>query len=185
MNTPNFEWGHSREYSKQYLDAQKLKTAPFYRITIYSKDRLSGDVRNGVYAINMPDSIQDVGKYHFALEEFVMAAEPTNGGTNGINRTYIIETSLPMMNTYSTSTQSTTKVLAQLCKSTPSSNALAYYYKPVFANAYGIPVTDVNFMRNKQISIAFKKVDDTAHDTVSIPDTANWSMTLVVYPFSP
>lgn len=153
-----------------------------FRVTIYSKDRIAGDVRDGTYQIDLPDFIQDINKYHIGVEECIMASEPVTAGTNGIARTYVVETSINVPDSHSTSTKTNTRVLFQMCKSTPSSNSIAYYYKPITTSTYSIPLVDVNLLRNKQMRINFKKCDDTSHDSTSMPDTSTWSMTLVVYP---
>jgi hypothetical protein len=173
-----------REYSNQFIDRQKLNADKIYRITIYSKDRISGDVRDGVYAIDIPEVIHDMNKYHFAVEEFLFASEPVSGGTNGVNRTYIVETSLTIPNSYSTSSKTNTRVLLQTNKSS-SSNFPGFYFKPVTSISVGIPLTDMNFMRNNQLRFTIKKCDDTPHDSTSFPDNSIWSMTMVLYAFSP
>lgn len=154
-----------------------------FRITIYSKDRIAGNVRDGVYQVDLPDFIQDINMYHLGVEECVMSTEPSSAGSNGINRTYIVETSIVVPDSYSTSTRTNTRVLFKMCKSTPSLFALAYYYKPITNTTYSIPIVDINMLRNKEMRITMKKCDDSSHDTISMPDASTWSMTLVVYPF--
>jgi hypothetical protein len=154
-----------------------------FHITIYSKDRTSGDVRDGTYQIDLPDHITEANKYHIAVEECILASEPVSPGTNGVARTYIMETSMSVPDSHSTSTKTNTRVLCQMCKATSSANSIGYYYKPITTSTYGIPLIDTSMLRNKQMRITFKKIDDTAHDATSMPDNSIWSMTLVIYPF--
>lgn len=154
-----------------------------YRVTIYSKDRTSGDVRDGFYQIDLPDFIQDVNKYHIGVEECIMASEPVSAGTMGMNRTYVVETSINVPDSHSTSTKTNTRVLFQMCKATSTTNSIGSYYKYFTNTTYGIPLIDLSLLRNRQMRITFKKIDDTAHDATSMPDASAWSMTLIVYPF--
>jgi hypothetical protein len=171
-----------REYNNQYIDKQRLKADKIYRITLYSKDRISGTVQNGVYVLDVPEVIQDVNKYHLAVEDFIMASEPTAPGTNGINRTYIVETSITMPNTYSTSTKTNSRVLLQTAKDAVA-NSIVSYQHTINSNSVGIPLTDLTFMRQNQIRLTFKKADDTMHDATSMPDTSAFSMTFVIFPY--
>lgn len=185
MNTPNFEWGHSRDYSKQYLDAQKLKDKKIYRINIYSKDAISGNLRDGLYQLDLPDMIQDVEKYHMCVEECVLYTGSTDSGTGGNSRTFIFEASSAIPDSYSTSTKTNSRVLFAMIRSS-SNNAPGSYYKPIDASTIGIPVTDLSFFRNKQMRITIKRANDEQHDDLTLPvANSGWYMTLVVYPFSP
>lgn len=156
-----------------------------FRVTIYSKDVLAGGtVRDGFYQIDLPDFIQDVNKYHIGVEECVLASEPSVPGNNGINRTYVVETSINVPDSHSTSTKTNTRVLFQMAKTNPTANSIGHYIKPITACTYGIPVIDLNMLRNKQMRIIFKKNDDSVHDATSMPDNSTWSLTLLVYPFT-
>lgn len=154
-----------------------------FRITIYSKDLISGNVRDGIYQIDLPDFIQDTNMYHMGVEECVLASEPTVAGNNGINRTYVVETSMNVPDSHSTSTKTNTRVLFQMAKTNPAANSIGHYIKPITTNTYGIPVIDISMLRNKQVRIIWKKQDDTAHDATTMPDNSTWSLTLLVYPF--
>lgn len=183
MNTPNFEWGHSRDYSKQYLDAQKLKDKKIYRINIYSKDVVSGNLRDGLYQLDLPDMIQDVEKYHIAVEEAVFFTQ--SAATGADNRTFVFDTSIVQPDSYSTSSRTNSRVLFSLVRSNTTGVPVAYY-KAISSNTIGIPVTDLTFFRNKQIQIRVRNAADVAHDDTTLPvANSGWYMTLVVYPFSP
>lgn len=167
-----------------------LQRDKVFRLTVYSKDRISGDVRDGVYQIDLPDFIPDINKYHMAVEECVLASEPSAVGLSNATasgnfnlRTYIVETSIAVPDSFSTSVRTNTRVLFQMCKPTPAANAIAYYYKPITTTTNGIPVIDVNMLRNKHMRITFKRCDDTNHDVDTMPNTSSWSLTLVIYPF--
>jgi hypothetical protein len=161
----------------------QLQREKIFRVTIYSKDRVSGNVRDGIYAIDIPDFIQDINKYHIAVEEAVLASEPTVGGNNGINRTYLVETSVTIPDSYSTSSKSNTRVMFQMCKTTTITNSIGYYIKPITSSTIGIPLADVSMLRSKQMRILFKLCDDEAHTVATMPDNSAWSMTLLIYPF--
>lgn len=153
-----------------------------FRITIYSKDRIAGDVRDGVYAIDLPDFIQDINKYHIGVEECILASEPTSAGAQGISRTYVVETGIVAPDSHSTSSKSNTRVLFCMCKPTSASNSIGYYYKPITTSTYSIPLVDLSSFRTKQMRINFRRIDDNPHDGISMPDASTWVMTLVVYP---
>lgn len=170
-----------REYSNQYIDKQRLNADKIYRITLYSKDRISGTVQDGVYSLDIPDIINDVNKYHLAVEDFIMASEPSTAGTNGINRTYVVETSITMPNTYSTSSKTNSRVLFQTAKQ-PTVNSIVVYQHTINSNSVGVPLTDLTFMRQNQIRLTFKKTDDTMHDATSMPNDSAFSMSFVIYP---
>lgn len=186
MNITGFnERFQGREYSKLYDDATKLKADKVFRITIYSKDAISGNLRDGVYQLDLPDCIPDVGKYHMAVEEAILYTGSASSGTGGDSRTFVFETSTVIPDSYSTSTKMNTRVLFQMIRSS-SSNAPGSYYKPITTNTVGIPMNDLSIFRNKQMRITIKTSGDTAHDDTSLPvATSGFSMTLVFYPFLP
>jgi hypothetical protein len=163
---------------KNPLSRQKV-----YRVTIYSKDAISGNARDGVYQIDIPDFIQDINTYHVAVEEALLYTGSADSGTGGNSRTYVFESSLVAPDSHSTSTKSNTRVLFQMIRSS-SSNAPGSYTKPITSNTFGIPLVDVNFLRNKQLRINIKRSNDTDHDDVTLPlASTGWSLTLIIYPF--
>jgi hypothetical protein len=155
-----------------------LNREKVYRIVIYSKDRISGTSRDGVYAVDLPDFIQDINRYHVAVEDFLIQCElsPTN-----IGRTLLVEASMTQPDTYSTSSRSASRVLFTISRNT-TAQASTSYYKTVTSKTYGIPLADVSFLRSKQLNLTLKQVDDTVHTDLTLGVT-NWVMTLVVYPF--
>jgi hypothetical protein len=183
MNILGFnERMQGRDYSNQHIDKQRLNADKVYRVNIYSKDRVSGSVRDGVFQIDLPETIQDIGKYHVAVEEFLLAGDPTTGNT--LNRTYVVETSMTNPNSYSTSSKTSSRVLFTFVGSS-SSGFPRYYSKLITSRTVGVPITDLSTFRNSQMQITFKRVDDTLHTTDSMPDSATWQLSLVIYPFSP
>jgi hypothetical protein len=85
---------------------------------------------------------------------------------------------------YSTSTKTNSAVLFQMRKDTNSADIPCYYSKPITTHTYGIPLNDINFLRNKELRISIKNTLDEAHSETTLPAaTSGWSMTLVVYPF--
>jgi hypothetical protein len=183
MNILGFnERMQGRDYSNQHIDKQRLNADKVYRVNIFSKDRISGTVRDGVFHIDLPETIHDVNKYHIAVEEFVLAVDPATGNT--LNRTYVVESSMTNPNSYSTSSRTSSRVLFT-CVGSSSSGFPRYYSKLITSRTVGVPVTDLSAFRNSQIQITFKRADDTLHTTDSMPDSAIWQLSLVIYPFSP
>lgn len=186
MNITGFnERFQGRDYSKQYDDATKLKADKVFRITIYSKDAISGNLRDGIYQLDLPDCIPDVGKYHMAVEEAILYTGSASSGSGGDARTYVFETSTVIPDSYSTSTKMNTRVLFSMFR-TSSANSPNAYYKSITTNTVGIPMNDLSIFRNKQMRIAIKTSADVAHDDTTLPvATSGFSLTLVFYPFSP
>jgi hypothetical protein len=183
MNIQGFnERMQGRDYSKQYIDKQPLNADKVYRVNIFSKDRIAGTVRDGIFQIDLPETIPDVNKYHIAVEEFILAVDPGTG--NILNRTYVVETSMTNPNTYSTSSKTSSRVLFT-CVGSSSTGFPRYYSKLITSRTVGVPVTDLSAFRNSQMQITFKRADDALHTTDSFPDTGVWQMSLVIYPFSP
>lgn len=149
-----------------------------YRIVIFSKDVVSGSAKDGVYNIDLPDFIQDINKYHLAVEDFTIH---TQTSTAGVTRSLIVEGSMTQPDTYSTSSKTASRILCTLSRSATADVAVSYY-KPVTSKTYGIPLTDLSFLRSKQLRITLKSVDDVLHTDATL-GTTNWVMTLVVYPF--
>jgi hypothetical protein len=161
-----------------------LTSDKVYRVTIYSKDVISGNIRDGVYQIDLPDMIPDIGKYHIAVEEALIYTASVDGGTGGNSRTYVFETSTTVPNSYSTSSKTGSRVLFMAYR-TSSSNAPNAYYKPITSRTIGIPVSDLSLLRNKQMRISIKTALDELQSEANFPlATSGWCMTLVVYPFN-
>lgn len=186
MNITGFnERFQGRDYANQYLTPQKLKDKKVFRLTIYSKDVISGNLRDGLYQLDLPDMIQDVEAYHIAVEDAVLFTGSTSAGTGGDARTFVFETSTVIPDSYSTSAKSNTRVLFQMVKSA-TTNEPTIYRKQITSNNIGIPVTDLSFFRNKQMRIAIKTALDNAHDDTTLPTASSgFCISLVVYPFLP
>jgi hypothetical protein len=155
-----------------------LQREKVYRIVIYSKDVSNGDSRDGVYQIDLPDFIQDINKYHMAVEDFTIHNATS---TAGVTRTLIVEGSMTQPDTYSTSSKTSSRILFTMSRSAAADVAVSYY-KPITSKTYGVPLSDLSFLRNKQLRITLKSVDDAVHTNTTL-GTTNWVMTLVVYPF--
>ena len=153
-----------------------------YRFTIYSKDATSGNMRDGSYQLDIPDFIQDINKYHIAVDECTLYTSSVISG--GLSRTYVFETSTNITDSYSTSTKTNSRVLCQMTK-TNSADVPANYLKPVTTRTVGIPLVDVNFLRNKEFRVTLKTAADVAHSETTLPAaTSGWVMSLLVYPFN-
>jgi hypothetical protein len=168
-----------REYDVPVVNHQKLNRDKIYRITIYSKDVITGNLRDGIYQLDLPDFIQDVHKYHLAVEEAILFTGSTTSNT------FVFESSVVAPDTYSTSTRTNTRVLFQMVRPV-TANAPGSYYRTITSNTIGIPLSDLSMLRNNQLRITIKTAQDTSHDETSLPlASSGWSMTLVVFPFSP
>lgn len=155
-----------------------LQREKVYRIVIYSKDVISGNNKDGVYQIDLPDYIQDINKYHLAVEDFTIH---TQTSTAGVTRTLLVEASVAQPDTHSTSSKTNSRVLFTMSRSATADVAVSYY-KPITSKTYGIPLTDLSFLRNKQLRVTLRSADDTPQTDATLGNT-NWVMTLVVYPF--
>jgi hypothetical protein len=155
-----------------------LQRQKVYRIVIYSKDVISGNNKDGVYQIDLPDYIQDINKYHLAVEDFTIHTQTT---TAGVTRTLLVEASVTQPDTYSTSSRTSSRVLLTMSRSATADVAVSYY-KPITSKTYGVPLSDLSFLRNKQLRITLRSVDDALQTDATLGNT-NWVMTLIVYPF--
>lgn len=150
-----------------------------YRIVIYSKDLISGTAKDGTYQIDLPDFIQDINKYHLGVEDFIIHS---NGTTTGVSRTLVVEGAITQPDTYSTASRTASRILFTMSRTT-TNDAATSYYKPFTSKTYGIPLSDLSFLRSKQLRITLKQADDAVHTDASLGATTNWIMTLVLYPF--
>lgn len=155
-----------------------LQREKVYRIVIYSKDVISGNNKDGVYQIDLPDYIQDINKYHLAVEDFTIH---TQTSTPGVTRTLIVEASVTQPDTYSSSSRTSSRVLFTMSRSATADVAVSYY-KSITSKTYGVPLSDLSFLRNKQLRITLRSADDALQTDATLGNT-NWVMTLVVYPF--
>jgi hypothetical protein len=158
-----------------------LNREKVYRMVIYSKDAISGTPIDGVYQVDLPDYIQDINKYHISVEDFTIMCglSPV-----GLPRTLLLDLDVTQPDTYSTSTKTASRTLFTLSRNTAADSATSYY-KKVTSKTYGVPLTDLSFLRNKQSRITLKQVNDTVHTVNTLGETVFWVMTLIIYPFYP
>lgn len=161
-----------------------LSRDQIFRVFIHSKDAIRGNVVDGVYQVDLPDFIKskDIGKYHIAVEEFLLNNSSTFGG---LSRTLIVEADISQTDTYSTSTKTNSQVLFTMSRQT-GGTSLSYYRKPITNDTIGIPLVDLNFFRNSELRIRLKRIDDVQYDltsTVTGVGGSTFQMTLVIYPF--
>lgn len=189
MNTPNFEWGHSREYSKQYLDAHKLNHNKIYRVNIFSKDAVSGTYTDGTYFVNL-DDIPNPGLYHIAIENMVVFPSSTSANVT----TFLVELlDVNQPNSYSTSVQTNSRIALSTCLegnihwngTAAVTRNWCNYQRNISTNTIGIPLMDTNILKSKQIRIQLKSLADTVLATSSMGSSTTFMMTLLIYPFNP
>lgn len=192
MNTPNFEWGKSRDYSNQYLNSVKLNRDKIYRIVLYSKDGLNGSANHtdNVFFVNLPDTIQEPNKYHMAIESFVVDCQTTSNKPIAFAVEFL---DVNQPDTYNTSTANNSRIAAScVMEGTGTWNGTTAgfrnwvnYQKNITSDTIGIPLIDTNIMRSKQLRIQLKNAADAALATNVLGTNTNWIMTIIVYPFSP
>lgn len=163
---------------KNHLNRDKV-----FRVQIYSKDLVSGNIRDGIYQVDIPD-VLELNKYYLAVESCVVASEPTTVGVHGVHTTYLLETSLNVPDSYSTSTKTVSRVLCQFAKPSPTANTIATYQNSITNESVGVPLIDTTFLRNKQLQIVWKRCDDVAHDINTMPNASSWSVTLLIYKYA-
>ena len=160
-----------------------LSRDKMFRVTIYSKDAVSGTFFDGVHQVDLPDVIkkEDIGKYHIAVEEFLLSNSSTQ---LGIQRTLVVEADLSQPDTYSTSTKGSSQVLFTMSRAT-GGTSLSYFH-PITNDTYGIPLFDTTILRTKQMRIQLKRADDVLYDnSLNGMGSSSWEMTLAIYPFKP
>jgi hypothetical protein len=113
-----------------------------------------------------------------AVEDFTIHTQTSFAG---VTRSLLVEASMTQPDTYSTSSKSSSRVLLTLSRSATADIAVSYY-KPITSKTYGIPLTDLSFLRSKQLRITLKSVDDANQTDATLGNT-NWIMTMLVYPF--
>lgn len=178
-----------RDFSQQYLEPHKLHNNKIYRVNIFSKDAISGTYTDGTYFVNL-DDIPNPGQYHIVIENMVVFPSSTSGNVT----TFMVELlDVNQPNTYSTSIQTNSRIAL----STSLEGNIYYtgsvavtrnwcnYQRNITTNTIGIPLSDTNILKSKQIRIQLKSLADAVLATSSMGSTTSWMMTLLVYPFSP
>jgi hypothetical protein len=156
-----------------------LRREKVYRIVIYSKDVVSGNAKDGIYQIDLPDFIQDINKYHVSVEDFTLLCGLSPAG---VARTVICEMDMTQPDTYSTSSKTASRALFTLSRNTVADSATSYY-RQITSKTYGVPLTDLSFLRTKQARVTLKQADDNVHTDISMGATTFWVMTIVIHPF--
>jgi len=160
-----------------------LERDPIYRVVIHSKDVVSGTFFDGVHQVDIPDFIKsaDIGKYHIAVEGFLLSNSSTQ---LGITRTLVVEAEISQPDTYSTATNTNSQVLFTMSRGV-GGTSLSYYH-PISQDTYGIPLIDVNFLRSQRLRIRLKRADDVLYDNSATGmGASSFVMTLAIYPFEP
>lgn len=192
MNITNLNEMLGRQFRDQWLIPHKLNRDKIYRITVYSKDAISGNYTDGVYFIDLPDVIQEPNKYHLAVESFVVSPN----STTQIPAAFTVEfLDVNQPDTYSTSTRTNSRVACMICSegnvfwnNTTGSNInrnWVNYQRNISSSTIGIPLMDLSIMRTTQMRIQLKTMADAVMGTGVLGSGAQWAMTLVIYPFSP
>lgn len=189
MNITGFnERLQGRDYSLQYLDGEKLKNDRFYRITIFSKDLVSGSYCDGTYFVDLPTDINS-HKYHLAIENMVVYPSSTSATVSP----FMVELlDINQADTYNTSTKTNSRIALSTCLegniywngTAAVSRNWCNYQRNITASTIGFPLMDTNIMRSKQLRIQLKALDDTVLTTSVMGTSTAWVLTLLIYPFS-
>jgi hypothetical protein len=180
MSFVNLSTGQGREFQNQYLTPHKMDRERVYRISIYSKDGLNGatSFQDNIYQIVL-DDIPEPNKYHIMVESWAMKASVTLNSTTP----FIVELSdISQPDSYSTSTKTNSRI-ALIAQTSTSWGGIQ---NNISTNTVGIPLSDTNIMRNKQLRIQVKGLDDsTTTAATNLGSNTTWIMNLVIYPFKP
>jgi hypothetical protein len=133
--------------------------------------------------VDIPDFIKgaDIGKYHLAVEEFLLANSST---PLGVTRTLVVEAEISQPDTYSTTTKTNSQVLFTMSRGI-GGTSLSYFH-PITQDTYGIPLVDINFLRTQRLRIRLKRADDVLYDnSITGMGSSQFEMTLAIYPFEP
>lgn len=177
MNITNLSTMQGREYMNQYDKSKTLDKYKPYRITINSKDLISGTWNNGVYSINL-DYI-DIDNAFLSVESLILL--PSNSVTSSVP--YIIEMpDLIQNNTFSTSAKTNSSIIYEgHALSTGSA-----FNMLISSDTIGIPLNDPSFFRNKNIRIVFKNIDDSITGiNTSLGASTKWLLNLIIYKYIP
>lgn len=168
-----------RDYNKQYITPHKMERDRVYRVVIFSKDVESGgNWSNGLYNVNL-DDIPYPNQYHVAIESWTMST------ANNITKPtpFFVElTDINQPDSYSTSSDTNSKIalLAQV------SSTWGGIQNSIVSSTIGIPLSDTNILKNKQLRIQLKGPDDTTGSLyTSLGAATSWIMVLLVYRFNP
>lgn len=167
-----------RDYEKQWLTPKPCKRDRFYRVCIYSKDAVSGTFADGIYSVNL-DDIPEPNAYHIAVESLVM------NYTTTLSRPvpFVVEfLDIVQPDSYNTSSQTNNRILLTGMQS----NSFGGYQNNIFSSSIGVPLSDTNLLKNKQLRIQIKDIDNTTAGIVSaLGSNTKWIMTLLIYKYTP
>lgn len=167
-----------REFKNQWIIPKPCDRQRFYRVAIYSKDAISGTFADGVYSINL-DDIPEPNTYHIAVESLVM------NYTGNLSKPvpFVIEfLDIVQPDSFNTSSRTNNRILLTGMQS----NSFGGYQNNIFSSSIGVPLSDTSIMRNKQLRIQIKDVDDTTAGIVTaLGAGTKWIMTLLIYKYTP
>lgn len=179
MDTTNLGNMQGREFKNQWLTPKPCERQRFYRVAIYSKDAISGTFADGVYSINL-DDIPEPNAYHIAVESFVM-----NYSGNNFTKPvpFVIEfLDIVQPDSFNTSSRTNNRILLTGMQS----SSFGGYQNNIFSSSIGVPLSDTSIMRNKQLRIQIKDIDDTTSGIVTaLGAGTKWIMTLLIYKYIP
>lgn len=167
-----------REFKNQWITPKPCERQRFYRVAIYSKDAVSGTFADGVYSVNL-DDIPEPNSYHIAVESLVM------NYTTTLPRPvpFIVEfLDIVQPDSFNTSSKTNNRILLTGMQS----NSFGGYQNNIFSSSIGVPLSDTSIMRNKQLRIQIKDIDDTTSGIVTaLGAGTKWIMTLLIYKYTP
>ena len=172
----NLSTMHGRDFGNQYRTPHTPERERFYRVNIFSKDAISGNWSDGIYQINL-DSIQLPNEYHLAVESWIMSS------ANNVTKPtpFIVEMQdVSQPDSYTTSSLTNSKVV--LVGQTSSS--WGGIQNNIVSSSIGVPLNDTNILKNRQVRIVLKGIDDTTASLyTALGASSSWFLTLLVYPF--
>lgn len=167
-----------REFKNQWLTPKPCERQRFYRVAIYSKDSVSGTFADGIYNIDL-DHIPEPNAYHIAVESMVM------------NYTTTLSKPVPFVvefldiiqpDSFNTSSKTNNRILLTGMQS----SSFGGYQNNIFSSSIGVPLSDINILKNKQLRIQIKDIDNTTSGIVTaLGAGTKWIMTLLVYKYTP
>ena len=144
--------------------------AKFYKIRIFSANKLSGGVMDGVYKVDLPEMLDankrymlDVESFHTASDDYFLHYTPYN----------ITCPSLAQGNSYSTTADGPDYTLKTISGST--------YNQTIDSGTIGINLQDVSFLRSKRMHIRLTRIDGSTLGSGHFGVNGSWALTLVVW----
>ena len=174
----NLSTMQGRDFHNKYVSPQSCDRERIYRVAIFSKDSVSGNWSDGYYPVNI-DDIPFPNKYHLAIESWCMSS--ANTPTKPVP--FLVEfQDINQPDSYSTSSKTNSKI-ALLAQTSASWGGIQ---NNIVSSSIGIPLSDTNILKNKQLRIMIKGLDDTTSTLyASLGAGTTWIMTLLLYPFNP